>query len=34
MKYLLAVLLCLGLASAVYAQNWPSFRGPHASGRR
>jgi outer membrane protein assembly factor BamB len=32
MKYLLSVSLCLVLASAVYAQNWPSFRGPQASG--
>jgi outer membrane protein assembly factor BamB len=32
MKSLLALSLCLGLASPAYAQNWPSFRGPQASG--
>ncbi|MEP7340422.1 MAG: PQQ-binding-like beta-propeller repeat protein [Acidobacteriota bacterium] len=32
MKYLLLLSLCAGLASAAYAQNWPSFRGPQASG--
>ena len=32
MKSLLVVALCLGLASAAYAQNWPSFRGQHSAG--
>lgn len=32
MKSLLALALCLGWASAVSAQNWPSFRGQNGSG--
>jgi len=32
MKALLALAFCLGLASAVNAQNWPSFRGQNSSG--
>lgn len=32
MKFLLSLSLCVGLASATHAQNWPSFRGPQASG--
>ena len=32
MKSLLALALCLGLASAVHAQNWPSFRGQNSTG--
>jgi outer membrane protein assembly factor BamB len=32
MKSLLLLVLCLGLAAPAYAQNWPSFRGPQASG--
>jgi outer membrane protein assembly factor BamB len=32
MKFLLSLSLCLGLASVAHAQNWPSFRGPRASG--
>ncbi len=32
MKSLLALALCLGLVSAVSAQNWPSFRGQNGSG--
>src|SRR5258708_40188535 len=32
MKSLLALALCLGLAAAAHAQNWPSFRGKNGSG--
>jgi outer membrane protein assembly factor BamB len=32
MKYSLALALCLGCTSVVYAQNWPSFRGPNGAG--
>lgn len=32
MKYLLALILCVAAAPSVDAQNWPSFRGPSASG--
>ncbi len=32
MKFLLSLFLCLSLAAAAYAQNWPSFRGRQASG--
>ena len=32
MKSLLAVALTLGLASAAYSQNWPSFRGQNGAG--
>src|ERR1044072_8643982 len=32
MKCLLLVVLCLGLAPLVQAQNWPSFRGQNSAG--
>lgn len=32
MKFLLSLLLCVLLAAVAQAQNWPSFRGPQASG--
>ncbi len=32
MKSLMVVALYVGLASAAYAQNWPSFRGQHSAG--
>ena len=32
MKTSLALALCLGCASVVFAQNWPSFRGPNGAG--
>lgn len=32
MKFLLAVALCIGLASVAYSQNWPSFRGQNSAG--
>jgi len=32
MKSLLVLALCLGFASAAYAQNWPSFRGQNSAG--
>lgn len=32
MRSLLALALCLGFTSAVYAQNWPSFRGQNGAG--
>jgi outer membrane protein assembly factor BamB len=32
MKFLIALALCLGFASASYAQNWTSFRGQNGTG--
>lgn len=32
MKHLLSFCLCLSIGSYAHAQNWPSFRGPNASG--
>ena len=32
MKSLVALALCIGLASVSYSQNWPSFRGQNSAG--
>ena len=32
MKSLVALALCIGIASVTYSQNWPSFRGQNAAG--
>ena len=32
MKFLIALALCIALASVAYSQNWPSFRGQNSNG--